>query len=110
MPRITPMIDMGCIFLPCKTRIMSNTTKGCADTSSAANPLSTNFKAQTTTPFPNVRNRKPAIKVFLNCCLVIFNEKPKIFEIIKIKLPAVTKRIPANIKAGNSVTAILFHK
>lgn len=110
MPKITPMTDIGCIFLPCNTRIINKTTKGCADTSRAAKPLSTYFKAQTTTPLPKVRNKKPAINVFLNCFLVIFKGSPKIFDSIKIKLPATTKRIPANIKAGNSVTAILFHK
>ena len=110
MPKITPMTDIGCIFFPCSTRIINNTTKGCAETSSAAKPLSTYFNAQTTTPFPKVRNKKPAKKVFLNCFLVIFKGSPKIFDIMKIKLPAITKRIPANIKAGSSVTAILFHK
>ncbi len=104
------MMDMGFIFLPCKIRIINKTTKGCAETSSAANPLSTYLSAHTTTPFPKVRNKNPAKKVFLNCCLVMVREKPNILEMINIRLPAVKKRIPANIKAGNSVTAILFHK
>lgn len=109
-PKITPMTDMVCIFLPCKTRIMTSTTSGCADISKAANPLSIYFNAQTTTPLPKVRNKKPANAELRSCFREILIGIPVALAIIKINIPAEVKRNPANMKGDSSPTAILFKR
>ena len=91
-------------------RIKIKTTKGCAEISNAAKPLSTYLSAQTTTPFPNVKNKNPAIMVFLSCSLVIEISTFRILAMMKIQIPAIIKRIDAKKKGGNSVTAILLSK
>lgn len=98
------------IFFPCRISIKRRTTKGCAEISKAAKPLSTYLSDQTTIPFPNVKNKKPAIMVFLNCSLVIEILTFKILAIIKIRIPATIKRIDASLNGGNSVTAILLSR
>jgi hypothetical protein len=83
---------------------------GWADISKAAKPLSTNLRAQTTTPFPKVKNKNPAIVVFLSCLQLMAILLPKSFAIRNIKIPATIKRIDASINGGSSFTAILFNK
>src|SRR5690606_28178321 len=100
--------DMGLIRLPCSNHISSNTTKGWAEISSAAKPLSTYFKAQTIIPFPKERKRTPTINVFKNCFRVIARLLPNTFAMIKIKSPPVVNRMEAKKKGGSSATATLL--
>ena len=104
------MTDIICIFFPCSTRMSKSMIKGCADISNAAKPLSTNFRAHTTTPLPKVKNKNPAIAVFLNCRQLMAILLPISLAIMNIKTPATTNRIDANMNGGNSLTAILFKR
>ncbi len=89
---------------------MINTTKGCDEISKAANPLSTYLNAQTTTPFPKVKNKNPAMAVLMNCLFVIVSESPINFAMTKMIQPAEMNLIDANINGGSSDTAILFRR
>jgi hypothetical protein len=88
----------------------NNTTRGCADITKAVKPLSTNCKAQTTAPLPKEIKRKLMIRVLYNCRLPIASLIPDSNAIKNMSRPATINRIDANIKGGNSVTAILFNK
>ena len=61
-------------------------------------------------PLPNVKNKKPAIAVLINWRLVILVENPNTLAMTNISVPAVVNRMEANIKGGNSPTAILLNK
>ena len=109
-PRKTPNRDIGDIFFPWKTRINRSTISGCEDISKAAKLVSTYLSAHTTTPFPKLKNKNPAIAVFTACFFVIAIDLPDIFAMIKIRLPDTKKRIAANMNGSSSVTAILLSK
>ena len=88
----------------------SSTISGWAEITRAAKPLSTYFRAHTTTPFPRVRNRNPAVRVLKNCFRVILRLIPEIRLMRKMMMPADKNLMEASINGESSATAILLNK
>jgi len=75
-PKNTPSRDVGEIFFPWNILISKSTIKGCEEISKAAKLVSTYLNAHTTTPFPKLKNKNPAMAVLTACFFVIAIDLP----------------------------------